>query len=236
MSIFSDYIKGMFGDKYIVKEELNYDPSEDTIIIRSLQGTNFKGSTVQPIQLEVYTDNTNEAMRDMSLFATTSTSEVITGGLTYIKMAFGTPQVFNVFVAQGTQQVSTVVLNGTLIISSDIQDVKDVIIDGNSVHFDQITDSYSALEDNVKLYDDIFPNTRITAAINKITLNTISKNSPLMAKIRNIRKGLLAPDVLFNIKLIYLDETELEFTMKLGSYATIVSGSNIPSATVVFTQ
>ena len=68
------YLEGKFAsytNTYIITDEINYqyNGTGNAIIIKYLAGTNYQDSTVQPVQLAVYTKDPIAIQKDLENFA-----------------------------------------------------------------------------------------------------------------------------------------------------------------------
>ena len=233
-----EYLKAQFDGVFdMITEETNFNASGDVLVYKKMTGTNYYSSQVLPIQLEVYTQDINKFMKILLLFATENSSVTITQGFTYAKQSFQTPQVLNMWSESNENYVATLILNGTLIISDNISDVKELYIDDEFVEFSTADIVYAASADPDQKWGLEFQSSILRGGINTLMVSAINKNSALTQKIKNIRRKLIPINTMFKIKVIYIenDDTEL-FDMKLTGSAVSSSNENMPMNLLTFTE
>lgn len=233
-----NYLKeNLSGEFNTITEETNFNTRGDTLVYKKFTGTNFYSSRVLPIQLEVYTNDINKYMGVLSSFASSNTSTTIIQGLSYAKQSFQTPQVLNQWNERNADYVATIILNGTLIISDNISDIKEVYIDNEFIEYSTVDLVYAAVADLDSLWGEDIGSSVIREGNNSLTISTISKNTALNQKIKNIRKGLISANAVFEIELRYIENDEIEkYDMKLTGAALSSSNENMPMNLLTFSQ
>jgi len=104
-------------------------------------------------------------------------------------MSYETPQLLNVWSEINDNYQATVVVNGIFIISQDISDIKEIKIDGELVDFDTAILTYAAAVNTRKPRNENKTKSQIIGGVNNLTINLISKVSPVLQKVRRVRRG-----------------------------------------------
>lgn len=223
-----------------VKVELsymNYAYDNDIIILRYFDGTLFRNSKVQPLQLEYHTDDLDSAKAKMLAFAEAYNSQFLTDGITYIKQSYGTPFVAQLFNESGVENTHIISLNGTFIITENVSDITKIEINGENIYFDTVEESYVALTDSARKIDDTLNTTVVRSGINKLVINSISQTNGLLQKLRNIKRRLGKPQDLFTVTIHYNDsDVPVVYMMSVDSFNTTYASANIPIQTVSLTE
>lgn len=217
---------------------LNNTEAVESIVIRELQGTIYKNSSIKPMMLTFITYDINETMGLINDFVNENNTTWLVDGLNHIKQNYSTPFVSGVFDENGITVSGSITLTAELIITEDISDIKTLTIDGNVIEFDSIEENYVASDDPQKEYQGQFFKTTMRAAINKLQVTSLQFNNELIQKVRNIRSGTLNDiNAIFNIDIVYSDSTKVySYKMKLGSYSAAYSSANVPFAVLAFTE
>lgn len=233
-----EYLKTQLSDEFdMITEEVNFNARGNVLVYKKLTGINYYSSRVLPIQLEVYTTDVNKYMKLLLSFATTNTSTTIVQGLSFAIQSFNTPQILNLWSEVADNYVATVILNGTLVISDNISDVKELYIDDNFVEFTTTDIVYAASSDPNQKWGVEFQDSILRGGINTLMVSAINKNNALTQKIKNIRRKLIPINTIFKIKINYIenDDTE-EFDMRLTGSAVSSSKENMPINLLTFTE
>ncbi len=234
------HLQDIFGDSIKVTEELDYNYKGDgaVCIIKYLQGTNYRDSTIQPIQLSVYTDDLAETKSVLDSFTKTFSNLPYLDGLFYINQIYSTPMVLSNFNQIGATYISQFIISVTLIISQNISDIKMVYIDDDAYETTTRYVSYVAGVDNQRVNNiDFLNNTQVSNGALRIGMTLISKSDTLGSKMRNIRLGKLNINNKFKIKLVYSDnDTVEEYIMKMESHNLNSENQLMPSVSVVFVK
>lgn len=221
-----------------ITNELNYQYAGDLplIIIRELQGSIFKDSVVQPIQLEVHTTDT-EATRALLLAFTKAYNDTsYNDGFDYVKQFYSTPMVIANFEVVANNFSSRIIVSVTLIISKNVSSIKRVLIDGEEYSTSSRNLVYATVPDNQAVdMSGVLNTTQIRNANLRFTCSMISRADTLGSKIRAIRKGISTINNSFVVKLIHSDNDDVEeHTMKLASHTINDENSLLPILTVEF--
>lgn len=220
-----------------ITDEININTSGNVMIVKELTGTIYKSSQILPIQLQVFTKDINGYMDIMRNFARSAAGTVITQGLNYVKQHFETPQVLNAWSESADNYYATIVLNGILIVSSNISDIKTVEIDGELIEFDEVNLIYAAAVDTNKLRKDNLSKSRIIGGANTLNISVISQSNYLLQKVRRVVRGEDKGNIKFNIKITYIDDDYVEeYVMVLNGRGLTSSSSGMPLETLTFTE
>lgn len=233
---YSDYLASILTT-VTVTDELTYTHNGEgvAVIVKYLNGTNYQDSIVQPIQLLIYTDDVMTTKAIFDTFTKTYNNLPYIDDFTYINQLYSTPMIISNFGQIGNNYASQIIVNGTLVISSNISDIKQVIIDGYVVETTSRHITYVAVVDNTRVSSANLNASNITQANIKITITILGKATPLWTKLRRIRTGLLDIDTSFTVALKYTDNDEVEtYTMKVDSVAINSENQTLPSATISF--
>ena len=128
---------------------------------------------------------------------------------------------------------ATVFVNGIFIISQDIS-IKEIKIDGELVDFDTAIDLAGAVNTPNQ---ETKTNLILITVVNNLTINLISKVSPVLQKVRRVRRGDDILNIEFNIEITYIDDDYTEnYIMVLSGAGIEASNSNMPLMTLTFTE
>jgi hypothetical protein len=231
------YLQSIFSS-YTVTEEANYNYSgEDTVIVIKYLGggANYQGSKIQPVQITFYTIDVQTTMNLAKTFAQNYTNISFSDDLEYVSQYYSTPTVLTQFGAQGSNAVSQIIINGNLIISSNVSEIKKVTIDGYEYETTIRKLNYTTLEDSQPKNAIFINKTNIRGSILQFTCAMINRNNDLGTKARRIRLGILDRDTDFTIKLTYSDnDYEETYTMKLHSYSLDSENQRLPVTAFTF--
>lgn len=236
-----NYIQSIFED-YQVTDELNYQYNGEgnAIVIKYLNGTNFKESTIQPIQLSVYTGDLVQAREDLNAFTSTYNNAPFYEGEDYIQQIYGTPMLLTPFDKSGNNYTHNFIIQGTLLISKNVSDIKSVKIDNVEYETTSRVVSYITQLDNQRVSNSRINKSNITYASVKFNCDMINKNDSigtLYTKISAIRTGNLSIDTSFTIQLIYSNNNLTEtYTMKLDNAVLNSTNQSLPILSLSFSQ
>jgi hypothetical protein len=238
-----NYIKSIFDtfqNDYVITEEINYqyNGSGNAIIIKYLSGTNYKDSTIKPIQLAVYTDNPIAIKKDLDSFASASNNNPFydtESPSTYIQQIYGTPILLSPFDPTGNNYIHQFILSGTLLISSNVSEIKKVQIDGEEIETTTRTLSFTAQIDSQRVSNSFINSSNVTYSSIQFSFQMINKNNILSNKIMSLRTGNLNIDTNFAIRLTFSDNNRIEnYTMKLLSVSLNSENQSLPVLTLQF--
>lgn len=232
------HLQDIFGNQMKITEELNYKYNGvgTLCIIKYLQGSNYRESIIQPIQLAIYTDDVPSTKAILDTFTKTYTNTPYTDGLEYINQIYSTPMVLSNFNQVGTNYISQFIVSVTLIISSNISDVKQVYIDGELYETTLRNVSYVAGPDSQRKNSATYLNeTLIQNGLLRMSFNLISKSDALGTKLRGIRQGTISINTPFTVKMVYTDNgIEEEYVMKCESFIIQSENQLLPSISITF--
>lgn len=231
------YLEEIFGSSYEILEEVNidFDISKTTILIKNLAGLSYRDSVIQPIQLIAHTTDPRGTLEVMQNFARNYTHVSFVQDFDYIAQTYATPYVLESFREMGVNHVSQVILSGTLVISSNIVDIKRVLIDDEEIETTTRPLTYVAYPDNQKRADSNINTTVVRNAALKFTITGVNKLTDFTNKLRFIRQGVLSEDTVFNIKIYHTDNDYLEeYEMRMVSHVVNSENSVLPILTVEF--
>lgn len=231
------HLQSIFGNQATITEELSYqyDGEGILIIIKYLSGSNYLESTVQPIQLGVYTNDVPATRTLLETFAKTYNNTSYTDGLDYIRQIYSTPLVLSTFQPTGVNYTSQIIVSGTLIISSNVSDIKSVTIDGVFYETTSRILTYVAMPNNKRDSTTKLNRTRISYASLKFNCTLINKSNVLNTKIRNLRTELLPVDTTFTIVLTFTDNDATEtYEMRLDSHTLNSENQILPILSLSF--
>lgn len=223
----------------IVTEEVNYERSDDdnVIIIKDLPGNNYRDTIVKNILLEVHTTDVASTKALLDTFAKTYNDTSYMDDFDYVRQFYNTPMVLTNFNITGENYSSIINVSGTLIISSNIADIKQTIIDGELYETYDRTLTYTTVADNQATNMDGYLNdTQIRNGIVKITFMMISRGDSITNKLRRIRRGELPINTTFNLTLIHSDNDDAETYegVKCDSHTINSKNSALPTLTISF--
>lgn len=233
-----DIFKALLGEHFNkIIDEINFNNDGECLVIKKLTGTNFKSAVIQPIQLQAYVRDINKYVEILREFAQNNTGITYNLGRTQIKMSYETPQLLNVWSEINDNYQATVVVNGIFIISQDISDIKEIKIDGELVDFDTAILTYAGAVNTRKPRNENKTKSQIIGGVNNLTINLISKVSPVLQKVRRVRRGDDILNIEFNIEITYIDDDYTEnYIMVLSGAGIEASNSNMPLMTLTFTE
>ena len=230
LSYLQDYFEG-----FTVSSELNFSYESGTVFVLKYLGggQNYIDSFIQPIQITAHTDDVSTAYTLLSGFAQTKSGTTFSQDLEYVRQSFSTPMGLSSFNGMSKNHTSQIIVNGTLIISSNLSDIKTVNIDGFDYFTTQRKLSYVTKEDTQPDTDRLGA-TNIESGMLQFIVAMENKNNDVCSKARQIREGNLNVDNEFTIKLTFSDnDYEEEYTMKLTSFT--IDSDNALSPVIVMT-
>jgi len=234
---YRNYLQSLLGPDIVVTDELNFDYNGEgiAVVIKYLTGNHFQDSTIIPIQLSVYTDDVVSTKALLDTFTKQNSNTSFIDNFVYVKQIYSTPIVLASFQDAGANYMSQFVVSGTLIVSENISDIKEVFIDGVSYFTTTRLLTYVGQPDNQRRSNQFLNGTFIKFGMLKLSMNLIHKASPLTDKIRKILIGQLDIDTEFDIVLVYTEnDIEETYTMKLDSTNINSENQALPIMTVSF--
>jgi len=231
------YLQDIFTG-YTVTEESNYNYNgEDTVVIIKYLGggANYLGSQIQPVQIVIHTTDVPSAKTLADSFAKTYTNVSFWDDLEYVMQYYSTPTLISQLQNSGLYPGNQIIINGTLIISSDVSEIKSVKIDGYSYETTMRKISYTTLEDSQPKNTEYLNTTNIKGSVLQFTCTMINRNNDICTKARRIRQGTLDKDNAFTVLLTYSDnDIEETYSMKLHSYSLDSENSKLPVIAFTF--
>jgi len=240
-----NYIQGLATfSNYVVTDEINYqyNGEGDALVIKYLAGNNYKDSKVLPIQLSVYTNDLQATKTLLEDFAKTYNNAPFyydngNGVIDYVQAIYGTPMLLQNFDATGNNFVHQFVIAATLIISTNVSEIKQVFID--NVEYETTSRSlvFVSSVDSQRIGTNVINTSLIKNSVVKFSCNMINKNNLLLNKIRTIRQGLVSPSSTFTLKFVFSDNnTEETHTMVLENAALQSENQSLPVISIAFTK
>lgn len=237
---YKTYIEGLsYFSGYTVTDELNYqyNGSGNALIIKYLNGTNYKDSKVQPIQLAVYTNDLVATKATLDTFTKEKNNSPFVDNQDYVQQIYSTPMLLTPFDPTGNNYTHQFIINVTLLISSNVNEIKQVYIDGIEYETTQRTLSYTAQIDNQRNANAYLNTSNVTYGSLQFNCQMILKNNTLNNKLKLIRTNLSDLDTAFTIKLVYsANNTEETYTMKLSNMTINSENQSLPILSLSFVK
>src|SRR5690554_675238 len=153
-----------FGRTFTITEDAQFGDNDVNVLVNSLRGTNFGHSLVQPIQIIAYGYDMDLLKQGLEVFSNENTNTTITIGQDYIVQTYTSPMVIGKFMQSADNYKFQVVIDGTLIISRNISDVRKVYIDNEEVFTIDRRVIYSTSISNKRNNEQQNNETKITSA------------------------------------------------------------------------
>jgi hypothetical protein len=236
-----NYIQNIFTD-YEVTDELNYqyNGQGNAIVIKYLNGSNFRDSLIQPVQLSVYTTDLVTVREELNTFTSTYNNSPFFEQQEYIQQIYSTPMLLTPFDKSGNNYTHNLIIQATLLISKNVSDIKTVKIDNVEYETTSRMISYITQIDNQRISNNRINISNVSYASVKFNCEMINKSDvlgTLYTKISSIRRGILSINTSFTIQLIYNSNSLTEtYTMKLDSAVLNSSNQSLPTLSLSFTQ
>lgn len=223
-------------DENIVEElQFNYTSGTQYVLKYLGGGANFKDSTFQPIQIIAYTNDVDSAFTALATFAKNKSNSYFKQDLETVKQNYSTPIVLGQWAEQSTNWASQIVVNGTLIISTDIVDITQVKIDGEVINTVSATLTYTGQADSQRSNSDNLNKSNIQVGSVQLTITLENKNNNLQTKMRRLRQNNLDVDDDWDVVLTFTDNESTEsYTMKLTSQSLNTDNQTVPVANYTF--
>lgn len=240
MEKYNDYIRErlqeLTNEKIVVVNEVdfNFTPNDDTItIVVKSQGGAVNGNVkFLPIQFDIYSIlDVQETLNVFNEFVNRYSNTYMNLGLDFYKQDYNTPVVATNFLDVGTTK-SYIYITGTLLITTDISDVKEVWIDNELINHLQCDVVYSASLNPSKVSGEDFITTTLESSTLIVNLRMFCQNDVFSQQLKMIRRKQLNPDYTFNVKLVYNDGDEETHIMKVQSYTDVHDVTNAPIRTI----
>jgi hypothetical protein len=240
-----NYIKSLatFED-FEITDEINYqyNGAGDALVIKYLAGNNYKDSKVLPIQLSVYTNDLQATKTLLEDFAKTYNNAPFyydngDGSIDYVQAIYGTPMLLQNFDATGNNFVHQFVIAATLIISTNVSEIKQVFIDNVLYETTSRSLVFVSVINNERIGNNLINTSLIQNSVVKFNCTMINKNNVLANKVRAIRQATVSPSTSFVIKFVFSDNnTEETHTMVLENAALQSENQALPILSLSFTK
>lgn len=232
-----DYLQSIFTWA-TVTNEVNYNSEEtdNVIIIKEMPGSVYRDTVVKPIQLEAHVKDLATAKGLIETFAKAYNNTDFMDEFDYVKQYYGTPMVLGNFNIMGANYSSVIIISGTLIISSNISDIKQILIDGEDYETSNRTVTYTTVVDNQAVDMSGYINaSQIRNGVVKVTFTMVSHGDTFTQKLRRIRRGELPINTTFTVRIIHTDNNDVEeYTLRCDSHTINSSNSALPVLSVSF--
>ena len=243
-----DYIKETlqsYTDKYniVVVEEIdnNYNPQDNDILVvyKKLAGAVNGNVKFMPIQFEIYSANNdvNDTMYLFEKFVDEKSNTSFVLGLDHMKQDYNTPVDMTNFLEVGSGFRAYIYVSGTLMITSNISDVKEVRIDGKPINYTNVSIAYTAQPSTSKKSGENLQNTMLSNANLQIIISGFCNADVFNQQLSLMRQGILSPNTEFNLKLTFTDnDVEEYYTCRVLNYNKQYDITNPPIKSVVFVR
>lgn len=222
---------------YTITDEINYqyNGSGNALIIKYLNGANYKDSKVQPIQIAVYTTDISSTKATLDTFTSEkNNAPFIDGASDYVQQIYSTPMLLTPFDPTGNNYIHQFIITGTLLISSNVSEIKQVAIDNIVYETTQRNLSYNAQPDNQRVSNDYLNKSRITFGNLQFTCQMIHKNNTIGNTLRQMKTNQIDLDRDFTIELTYSDNSTESYTMKCTSFSIDSENQSLPILSLTF--
>ena len=241
---YKTYIEGLsYFSGYTVTDELNYqyNGSGNALIIKYLNGTNYKDSKVQPIQLAVYTNDLVATKATLDTFTKEKNNSPFVDNQDYVQQIYSTPMLLTPFDPTGNNYTHQFIINVTLLISSNVNEIKQVFIDAGSGYVEyettQRTLSYTAQIDNQRVANSFLNTSNVTYGSLQFNCQMILKNNALNNTLKLFRTNQKDLDTAFTIKLVYsANDAEEIYSMRLSNMTINSENQSLPILSLSFVK
>jgi hypothetical protein len=239
---YKDYIRERLQEltdtKIIVVNEVDFNFTSDdnaiTVVIKNNGGAVNGNVKFMPIQFDIYSSlDVQETLAVFNEFVNRYSNTYMNLGLDFYKQDYNTPVVATNFLDVGTTK-SYIYITGTLLITTDISDVKEIWIDNKLINHLQCDVIYSASFNPAKASGEDFVETLLESASLTINMRMFCQNDVFSQQLKLIRRGELSPNHEFLIKLVYNDATEEVHRMKVTAFSDTHDVTNAPIRVVNF--
>jgi hypothetical protein len=235
---YKEYLEGLaYFDGYVITDEINYQYNGEgnALIIKYLAGTNYRDSKIQPIQLAIYTNDLVSTKQTLDSFTSALNNSPFYDNTDYIQQIYTTPLLLTPFDPTGNNYTHQFIISATLLISTNVSEIKQVFIDGVEYETTQRTLAYVAQVDNQRVSNSYLNTTNVTYGSLQFSCQMINKNNTLSNKIRLLRTNQLNIDTSFTIKLVYSDnDYEEVYGMKLDNVTINSENQSLPIISLSF--
>lgn len=232
------YLEGLsYFTSWTITDEINYQYNGEgtALIVKYLNGANYKDSKVQPIQIAVYTTDIVATKATLDTFTKEkNNSPFIDGASDYVQQIYSTPMLLTPFDPAGNNYIHQFIITGTLLISSNVSEIKQVKID--NVIYETTTRNlqYNAQPDNQRVSNEYINSTRVTYGNIQFSCQMIHKNNTIANVLRQIKTNQIDIDRSFTIELTYSDNSTETYTMKCTSFSIDSENQSLPILSLSF--
>ena len=234
------YIESLsYFEGYTITDEINYqyNGNNNALIIKYLNGANYKDSKVQPIQIAVYTTDIVSTKATLDTFTKEkNNSPFIDGASDYVQQIYSTPMLLTPFDPAGNNYIHQFIITGTLLISTNVSEIKEVKIDNIAYETTQRVLQYTAQPDNQRVGNEFLNTSRITYGALQFSCQMIHKNDTIANVLRQMKTNQIDLDRSFTIALTYSDDSTETYIMKLSSMAINSENQSLPILSLVFVK
>lgn len=224
----------------VVEEvDFNYNPDDNEIVVvyKELAGSVVGNVKFMNIQFNVFSsaNEVNYTKEILNSFVADYSNTSVTLGLDHYKQDYNTPIDLTNFNEVGHTQRAMFLITGTLLVTSNISDIKRVRINNIDINYTNVNISYTAQphsylvsSENLMRHSATNPNLQINivAYIQNDSFNT------LISLLKTNQKG--ANDT-YTIELTYVDGNRVEtYTCSIYSLSENYDITNPPTRNVVF--
>ena len=243
-----DYVRETlqsYTDRYniVVVEEIdnNYNPKDNDIIVvyKKLAGAVNGNVRFMPIQFEVYSANNevNDTMEIFNRFVDEKSNTSFVLGLDYMKQDYNTPVDMTNFLEVGSGFRAYIYVSGTLMITSNISDVKGIKINGKEINYTNVAITYVAQATQSKKSGDNLQTSMLSNANLQITITGFCNADVFNSQLSLIRQGVLSPNTEFSVELTFTDNDFIEtYNCRVINYTKQYDITNPPTKVVVFVR
>lgn len=230
-------LENLFGDKYLfVKEEKrDYDFDGNVGVLSEYSGENYSSAFVYNYQLSVYTNNVEETMQEMDIYAHQLNDTIFqTKDFQFVKLLVGAPTNITNFQITRNDYTGVISLSIQALAAKGAEEVRYIEIDGVAYMTTRVMITYqselsSVNGQNEKLNDSQIGRATLLIqctipAVESMTLlknhmfdNTVSKNRP------------------YDLNIVWSDGTETPINVKIKDIAHSSERGALPLYTVTFT-
>lgn len=236
MVTYKDYIRERLQEltdtKIIVVNEVDFNFTTDdnaiTIVIKNNGGAVNGNVKFMPVQFDIYSSlDVQETLSVFNEFVNRYSNTYMNLGLDFYKQDYNTPVVATNFLDVGTTK-SYIYITGTLLITTDISDVKEVWIDNKLINHLQCEVIYSASLNPSKVSGEDFIETMVESASLIVNLRMFCQRDVFSQQLKMIRRKQLSPNHRFQVKLVYNDGDEETHMMKAQTFNDTHDVTNAP--------
>lgn len=232
-----DFLRAKLPQDWVITEELNSNWQQQnhqtTAILKAQTGTQYNGSKMQPIQLIVLSDDPLAVKEILDNFIAENNNKfMIDGFSTYIKQYYYSPIVPTVDSPQGNKLVSQVIMTGTLLISENVSDIKELQINGENVEITEGSIGYTTESiSQPVIFDDTNNLTKahVKKATITFTFSCVNKYNFFTIFLRKCRLGQEDINKILNIAVKFTDNDTIEnYNVKITSYSITNNQQSLP--------